>query len=101
LRFAGIRRRSYLNSRRTVKSSRQSVGLAPMLAKLHTFSLLGIDALPVKVAVLAGGHNNALRNSTSEPGLRNVLMVGPFTPPGLNLCHVATYESRFASCNLF
>lgn len=40
-----------------------------MLANLHTFSLLGIDALPEEMAILAGGHNITLRNSHSEPGL--------------------------------
>jgi magnesium chelatase family protein len=34
-----------------MKWSRPSVKLAAMLAKLHTFSLLGIDALPVEVEV--------------------------------------------------
>jgi predicted ATPase with chaperone activity len=34
-----------------MKWTRPSVTLAAMLAKLHTFSLLGIDALPVEVEV--------------------------------------------------
>jgi hypothetical protein len=34
-----------------MKYSRLSAKLAAMLARLHTFSLLGIDALPVDVEV--------------------------------------------------
>ena len=34
-----------------MKSPGRNVTLSPMLAKLHTFSLLGIDALPVEVEI--------------------------------------------------